>query len=336
MAKSIDPILLNALKEIYYSFEHIIIPGNSGGWIRLTDVGLKLSQKNIKPYDYGVSKLLPLIELTNAYEIFADESKTIPVYYIRLKRSSSIPTYSKATPKNRTKEVPTKKTEKLSENTIEDLYKQPVVGKYYRDLIEYEEFGWPEIVGFYEINDNGQYQISDIRDTLFQEHKYPSLNGKEENREIIIALDGPLNHLITNTYYKFNWKVTISDNERGYVLDIDKSKTVKPIDPHELTDNLHKLWDDRAHGSAMNTAMETISSELMASSDGTFIYSRQETLPAFAASAMEAKPKTKMQSVIRVLDSKQYSMPTIGYMLEPAHICSVLTRTMKRKAVHSK
>lgn len=113
MAKSIDPILLNALKEIYYSFEHIIIPGNSGGWIRLTDVGLKLSQKNIKPYDYGVSKLLPLIELTNAYEIFADESKTIPVYYIRLKRSSSIPTYSKAIPKNSTKEVPTKKNREI-------------------------------------------------------------------------------------------------------------------------------------------------------------------------------------------------------------------------------
>ena len=31
MAKSIDSILLNALKEIYYSFEHINIPGKSGG-----------------------------------------------------------------------------------------------------------------------------------------------------------------------------------------------------------------------------------------------------------------------------------------------------------------
>lgn len=272
MAKSIDSILLNALKEIYYSFEHINIPGKSEGWIRLSDVGLLLSQKNIKPYEYGVSKLRPLIELTNTYEIYADESKSIPVYYIRLKRNSSIPTYSKASPKNNSKEGSTQKTEKLSENTTEDLYKQPVVGKYYRDLIEEEEFGWPEVVGFYEINDKGQYQISDIRDALFHEHKYPSINGDEENREIIIALDGPLNHLRTNTYYKFNWKITISDNERGYVLDIDKSKTVKPIDPHELTDNLHKLWDDRAHGSAMNTAMETISSELMASSDGTFIY----------------------------------------------------------------
>lgn len=272
MAKSIDSILLNALKEIYYSFEHINIPGKSGGWIRLTDVGLLLSQKKIKPYEYGVSKLRPLIELTNAYEIYADESKSIPVYYIRLKRNSSIPTYSKASPKNNSKEGPTQKTEKLFENTAEDLYKQPVVGKYYRDLIEEEEFGWPEVVGFYEINDKGQYQISDIRDALFHEHKYPSINGDEENREIIIALDGPINTLRTNTYYKFNWKITISDNERGYVLDIDKSKTVKRIDPHELTDNLHKLWDDRAHGSAMNTAMETISSELMASSDGTFIY----------------------------------------------------------------
>lgn len=47
MAKSIDSILLNALKEIYYSFEHINIPGKSGGWIRLTDVGLLLSQKKL-------------------------------------------------------------------------------------------------------------------------------------------------------------------------------------------------------------------------------------------------------------------------------------------------
>ena len=113
MAKSIDSILLNALKEIYYSFEHINIPGKSGGWIRLTDVGLLLSQKKIKPYEYGVSKLRPLIELTNAYEIYADESKSTPVYYIRLKRNSSIPTYSKASPKNNSKEGPTQKTEKL-------------------------------------------------------------------------------------------------------------------------------------------------------------------------------------------------------------------------------
>ena len=45
MAKSIDSILLNALKEIYYSFEHINIPGKSEGWIRLSDVGLLLSQR---------------------------------------------------------------------------------------------------------------------------------------------------------------------------------------------------------------------------------------------------------------------------------------------------
>ena len=50
MAKSIDSILLNALKEIYDSFEHINILGKSEGWIRLSDVGLLLSQKNIKPY----------------------------------------------------------------------------------------------------------------------------------------------------------------------------------------------------------------------------------------------------------------------------------------------
>lgn len=45
MVKSIDTNLLNALKEIYYSFEHINIPGKSGGWIRLTDIDLLLSKK---------------------------------------------------------------------------------------------------------------------------------------------------------------------------------------------------------------------------------------------------------------------------------------------------
>lgn len=263
MARQVDKELLDILKEIYNSIKHISIDGEKGEWARLTDFGEQLSQKGIKPISYGFEKVIHLIKATKLFHAIADSTKTPPVFYIQLKgrRTQPMPQVI-----NKTNQEETKVKD------IESLYELSEIGNYYKKLIGDAEISWPVIVGFYEKNDDGSYQISDIRDTLFHEHKYPALFEGDTDRDIVISLDSPLYTLKTNTYYKFNWKIIKADNNRGYIIDVDRSVPAKRIDPQELTANLHQLWDDRAHGTAMNSAMETISSELMASSDGTFIY----------------------------------------------------------------
>ena len=273
--KTIDNILLKKIKDIYTSLHRITLAGEDGEWVRLADFGSELSKKGIRPIDYGYDKLKNFIKATNGYVIYADKTKKPPVMYLRL---ASEPIQTENHPiarKKHTSKIVVKGNNDVDESNVsqlENLYSLPEIGKYYKKLIEDSEISWPEIVGFYEINDKGEYQISDIRDSLFHEHKYPATDDLEENREIIIKLDGPINTLKINTYYRFNWIVTLSNDTRGYVMDIDRTVSPKRIDPRGLTEKLHQLWDDRAHGTAMNTAMETISSELMASSDGTFIY----------------------------------------------------------------
>ena len=259
MPQNIDKKVINTLIAVYNSLESHSIEGQGDGWIYMASYGLHLKKVGFNIKEYGYSKLLPFIQATDAFEIYTDSSNTIPVNHIRLSINSN----------NNTPFITT--SPKSSESPLDNPQIMNELKGYYKALLEDAEISYPEVVGFYETDKEGNYQFSDIRDTLFHEHKYPKTKDNS-NREIIIHLDGPINTLKVNRYYKFSWIVAPAKNSRGYVLDIDKSKPVRRINPIELTNTLHELWNDRSHGQAMSTAMQTISSELMASSDGTFIY----------------------------------------------------------------
>lgn len=260
MAKSITNAAIETLVAIYKSIESHYINGQGDGWVFMASFGARIKKAGFNIKEYGYSKLLLFIQATNAFEIYTDSSNTIPVNHIRLSinsNSNNIP-YLTISPKS-------------SESSLDNPQIMDELKGYYKELLEDAEISSPEVVGFYETDKEGNYQFSDIRDALFHEHKYPKTKDNSD-REIIIHLDGPINTLKLNRYYKFSWIVTPAKNSRGYVLDIDKSKPVRRINPIELTNTLHELWNDRSHGQAMSSAMQTISSELMASSDGTFIY----------------------------------------------------------------
>lgn len=263
----IEKSIIEEILAIYKSLPQETLQDKGDGWVNLANMGSPLKKANISYKKYGYEKLAKFIGDLHIFEIEVDKSGTLPVVYIRRLNNDNVITFN-----NRQKSLTRHSFSNSKLNSIEALYSLPEVGTYYKKLIKDAEIGWPEIVGFYEINKEEQYKISDVRDNLFHEHKYPAISENDTEREIVISLNGPLYTLKPNRYYRFNWKVSLANNERGYVIDVDRSKPAKRIDPMDLINNLHKLWDDRAHGTAMNSAMETISSELMASSDGTFIY----------------------------------------------------------------
>lgn len=265
MAKNLDKYVKNTLINVYNTLRQIEIAEEGNGWVYLAEFGIELRKQkfNYKDYDYSSEKLVDFIKNTKIFDLYIDKSKKTPVVYLRKHPYSEL-TNNKAN--IRPKQTVSNGTSIINNPMLEEKLKD-----YYKALSEDAEIRDPEVVGFYETNKDGNYQFSDIRDTLFHEHKYPATNNNEA-RDIIVSLDGPINALKLNRYYIFSWIVSLANNARGYVLDIDKTKNVRSIDPENLINSLHELWDDRSHGTAMNAAMETISSELMASSDGTFIY----------------------------------------------------------------
>lgn len=258
MSKTINKKAIETLVEIFNGLKSHSIAGQGEGWVYMADYGSHLKSVGFNIAEYGYNKLVNFVKTSGIFTIYTDNSKAVPVNHIRL----SVNTTGNDT-------LYYTRSRKSSESPLDNPQLMGDLKEYYKALADAEIC--PEIVGFYEQDRDGNYQFSDIRDTLFQEHKYPS-SRQNDDREIIIRLDGPINNLKLNTYYKFNWIVKRANNSRGYILDIDKSKCVRKIKPKDLTNRLHELWDDRSHGAAMNAAMETISSELMASSDGTFIF----------------------------------------------------------------
>lgn len=243
---------ITTLLSVYESLNKRIIIGQGDGWVHLGAYGLELSKKGFNYKEYRPGRMNDFISESGLFDTYSDVSTTPPVMYIR-------------------KKIGTKafyRTRVAKEESPSYPKNDPI----YKSLIEDAEISWPEVVGFYEIDKEGHYQFSDIRDNLLKEHKYPQIGSSDDDREIIVKLDGPINTLRLNTYYRFSWQVVSSDDKRGYALGFDKTKQVKRVNPEELTQSLHDLWDDRSHGLVMNSAMVTISSELQASSDGTFIY----------------------------------------------------------------
>lgn len=264
MTKRIDKETIVTLKSVYNQLTKKAIQGQGEGWVSLAEFGLQLRKIGFDFSEYGYQQLFYFLTGTNAFSFYSDTSKNPPIKYARDKDYNG--------EEAKSVRIISPKHDSGSISPLDNPNIPPLLKSYYDILINDGEISYPEVVGLYEIDEKGQYQFSDIRDTLFQEHKYPAIDQNDEDREILIPLDGPLYTLKPNTYYKFNWVVRPENNRRGYALDYDRTKPAKRINPQELTKSLHDLWDDRKHGPAMNDAMQTISSELMASSDGTFIY----------------------------------------------------------------
>lgn len=136
----------------------------------------------------------------------------------------------------------------------------------YEKLLD-EWFNNKTIVGAYCIQ-NGEYFIKDLRSRTFIERKYL------DDSEIIIKLENPIDQLEEDNYYEFKWTLIEDDSERGYSIAPICEAGFKPIDPKTLVHNLYKIWDknneDAVHD--IKKIMHMVSTQLTASSDGTFIY----------------------------------------------------------------
>lgn len=180
--------IIDKILTIYRDSPQETVATKGFGWVNLAKLGSPIRKAGIDYKALGYEKIsylfkdIPVFELT---EYIKDGNP--PIIYIREKRIKN-----RRIEKGNTVFI---KSNDEPINLTDNLFSLPVIGKYYKELIDDAEFGWPEIVGLYEINEHGQYQISDIRDLLFHEHKYPSIDNKDSNRDIIILLDGPLNTL---------------------------------------------------------------------------------------------------------------------------------------------
>ena len=89
-----------------------------------------------------------------------------------------------------------------------------------------------------------------------------------------IKLEKPIESLELNSFYEFYWKIVESDDERGYTMTLADNPDFQPINPKQLVDRLYKVWAncDPTISNQMKNTMKMVSTQLTASSDGTFIY----------------------------------------------------------------
>ena len=148
-------------------------------------------------------------------------------------------------------------------------------------LIDKEHWGLekPVAVGFYEIQPNGEFKISDFRSESFRELEYPANENEAasvSHEVIITSVYNGLkvsNCLKDKKYYKFSWTVERCDDYPwGFRIVVD-NPLLENIKPNELIGILYDIWGNHPDARVqMGKAMDMVSTELMASSRGTFIY----------------------------------------------------------------
>lgn len=125
------------------------------------------------------------------------------------------------------------------------------------------------MVGVYSFDkEAGSYQFEDIRSITFTPRTYL------DDSEIIIKLSRPIHNLELNKYYSFKWTVVDDASDRGYRIKLTPNTTFNPIEPKALVDSLYRVWDKNSADAAdqMKDTMKMVSTQLTASSDGTFVY----------------------------------------------------------------
>ena len=138
-----------------------------------------------------------------------------------------------------------------------------------KELIKDWKIGHSPVVGQYYYNaKENYYGFRYIATQTFNELTY------FDNQDVEIILDSPMHSLKLNEYYEFQWRIISCDNERGFKMDIMPKTSFCSIVPKQLVDRLYQVWAncDSTISNQMKNTMKMVSTQLTASSDGTFIY----------------------------------------------------------------
>ena len=138
-----------------------------------------------------------------------------------------------------------------------------------KKLVEDWKIGNNSITGQYYFNkDTNHYGFRYIATKTFNELTY--LDGTD----VEIVLVEPVSQLTLNEFYEFRWRIVESDDERGYKMALPENPMFQSIKPKELVDRLYAVWAncDPTISNQMKNTMKMVSTQLTASSDGTFIY----------------------------------------------------------------
>ena len=121
------------------------------------------------------------------------------------------------------------------------------------------------IIGYYSQTKDGSFCLGDIRSLGFSELTY------KDKGEIIIQT-GKIEELEENTYYEFPWAIALDESERGFHL-IPRNNDFKMLKPKELVKRLYSRWEKNNDiNTLVSDVQKMVSTQLTASSDGTFIY----------------------------------------------------------------
>ena len=222
--------------KIRYITEAILeLSSDRNQYVDCRDVGLLLSKKNIQ-----IDGKMGSIILKNPFvfdtRIQPKGNGTIRV--VRLKQS-----VTKANESSNNKVI---------KKLIEDwkIGKNAITGQYYYD------------------HDADYYGFRYIATKTFNELTY--LDGTD----VEIVLEGPIEQLVLNNFYEFCWKIIESEDERGYYLTLADKPNFRPINPKQLVERLYAVWAncDPTISNQMKNTMKMVSTQLTASSEGTFIY----------------------------------------------------------------
>lgn len=193
-------------------------------------------------------------------------------------------------------------------------------------------------VGCYDFDQEKQtYCFSDIRSGSFHELKYPNLERKNNAQEedIIIPLEKPIEGLSLKSYYKIWWKIISDNSDRGYSFAYDSSLPIEPINPTSLINLLKNIWDisDISVSGTMDDAMEMVSSELMSSSNGTFIYELLQNANDYPVEINGGKDIEKVDVEFHITDNYLVFRHSGDYFSakDIAAICKLGAGTKKRK-----
>lgn len=138
-----------------------------------------------------------------------------------------------------------------------------------KNLVNDWKIGTNPIVGQYYYNsEKSYYGFRYIATLTFNDLTYL------DEKEVEIVLNDPIESLTINEFYEFQWVIVKCNDQRGYRMDVMPGTTFKSIEPKQLVNRLHKVWAncDPTISNQMKNTMKMVSTQLTASSDGTFIY----------------------------------------------------------------
>lgn len=239
---AIDTKTKSILLSTYDIMDKQSLPNKGDGWINLAKFAPAIMKYGIDYHLFGYEKFAMFLNAVGDFYIYTDTSKFPPVKYVRL--NSDIKKLN----------VKIQKLPDIDEvkNLVNDwkIGNNPIIGQYYYN------------------SDYKYYGFKNIATLTFNDLTYL------DSKEVEIILDAPIESLKINEFYEFQWIIVKSDDERGYRMEIMPDTSFKTINPRQLVERLYKVWAncDPTISNQMKNTMKMVSTQLTASSDGTFIY----------------------------------------------------------------